>query len=141
MSLPILRVAIIGTGRIAATYDDEVSDRRPPAYYTGPNRHSGAYTILPTNHAESIQTTPGYALIAAANRTPQKLQDFGDRFGVQALYQDFRLLLANEQFACRWWIAPSQFPIASASLPAQERTSHVTSSKARCCPAPGLYQR
>lgn len=92
----IFRAAIIGTGRIAGTYDDEVLDRRPPDSYRGAHRHSGAYTILPTNHADSIRSTPGFELVAAANRTPEKLHAFGARFGVDALYADVEQLLAQE---------------------------------------------
>lgn len=95
-AMPSLRTAIIGTGRIAGTYDDEVTDRRPPEYYTGENRHAGAYTILPTNHAAALQSTPGYTLVAAANRSAEKLNTFGARYDVDALYSDVDALVRAE---------------------------------------------
>lgn len=93
----VYRAAIIGTGRIGSTYDDEVVDRREPAFYQGEVRHSGLYTVLPVNHAGAYTTTPGYTLIAAANRGEEKLRAFGDRWGVRALYSDFRALLREER--------------------------------------------
>lgn len=97
MSQPTYRAAIIGTGRIGNSYDDAVTDRHPPAYYQGENRHPGLYVILPVNHAEAYQTTPGFTLAAAANRGQATLTAFGERRGVKALYSDFRHLLRDEQ--------------------------------------------
>lgn len=94
---PVYRAAIIGTGRIGNTYDDEVTERHDPASFTGDLRHCGLYTVLPVNHAEAYQTTPGFALIAAANRGEEKLRAFGERRGVRALYTDFRELLRQER--------------------------------------------
>lgn len=91
------RAAIIGTGRIASTYDDEVAHPQLPTFYSGDNRHSGLYTIHPVNHAAAYLQTPGYSLIAAANRGEEKLRGFGERWGIDALYTDFRQLLAAEQ--------------------------------------------
>jgi predicted dehydrogenase len=96
-SRPLYRAAIIGTGRMGHTYDDEVTERRPPSYYQGENRHTGLYVIGPVNHAESYQTTPGFDLISASNRSQEKLDDFGARRGVKALYIDFREMLRQEQ--------------------------------------------
>ena len=97
--MPIYRAAIIGTGRIGNSYDDEVVERRPLEYYQSDNRHIGLYVTLPVNHAEAYQTTPGFALVAAANRGAEKLKAFGERRGVNALYADFRRMLAEEQLA------------------------------------------
>jgi predicted dehydrogenase len=94
---PVFRAAIIGTGRIGSTYDDEVVDRRDPAFYRGETRHVGLYTLLPVNHAGAYATTPGFALVAGANRTAAKLRAFGERWGVRALYADFRQMLREEQ--------------------------------------------
>lgn len=93
----IYRAAIIGTGRIGSTYDDEVTDRRAPTFFQGAHRHNGLYTVLPVNHAGAYQTTPGFQLIAAANRGAEKLHRFGERWGVRALYTDFRQLLREER--------------------------------------------
>jgi len=97
MSKPTYRAAIIGVGRIGNSYDDAVIERQPPTYYQGENRHSGLYVSLPVNHAEAYQTTPGFQLVAAANRSPETLHAFGERRGVKALYTDFRQLLRAEQ--------------------------------------------
>ncbi|MGH2531460.1 MAG: Gfo/Idh/MocA family protein [Thermomicrobiales bacterium] len=91
------RAAIIGTGRIGSSYDDEVTHREPPDFYQGANRHAGLYTILPVNHAGAYLTTPGYALVAAANRSEGKLRAFGERWGVEALYTDASRLFAQER--------------------------------------------
>ena len=97
MSERTYRAAIIGVGRIGNSYDDEVVERQPATYYQGANRHAGFYVILPVNHAEAYQTTPGFSLVAAANRGQEKLNAFGERRGVQALYTDFRQLLREER--------------------------------------------
>jgi predicted dehydrogenase len=94
---PTYRTAIVGTGRIGSTYDDEVVDRRPPAFYQGERRHVGLYTVLPVNHAGAYTTTPGFQLVAAANRGAAKLRAFGERWGVRALYADVRQLLREER--------------------------------------------
>ena len=93
---PVYRAAIIGTGRIGNTYDDEVVERHDRATLQGELRHCGLYTVLPVNHAEAYLTTPGFALVAAANRGEARLRAFGERRGVRALYTDFRRLLAEE---------------------------------------------
>ena len=94
---PLFRAAIVGTGRIGSTYDDEVIDRRDPSFYRSETRHVGLYTILPVNHAGAYTTTPGFALAAAANRTEAKLRAFGERWGVRDLYTDFRQMLREEK--------------------------------------------
>ena len=93
----ILRAAIIGTGRIGSTYDDEVPDPKPAKFYRGSRRHNGLYTVLPINHAASYSSLPEYRLMAGANRGEAKLKAFGERYGVRALYTDFRAMLREEQ--------------------------------------------
>jgi len=97
MNQPSYRAAIIGVGRIGNSYDDEVVARQPATYYQGANRHTGLYVVPPVNHAEAYQTTPGFTLVAAANRGRDKLAAFGERRGVTALYTDFQQLLRQEQ--------------------------------------------
>ena len=97
MTQPVYRAAIIGVGRIGNSYDDQVVERQPPSYYQGENRHTGLYVVLPINHAEAYQRTPGFALVAAANRSQATLDTFGERRGVKALYTDFRELLRMER--------------------------------------------
>lgn len=94
---PIFRAAIIGTGRIGSTYDDEIGDRRAMEFFQGETRHPGLYSILPVNHADAYLRTPGFLLIAGANRSDAKLRVFGERSGVRALYTDFRTLLQEQQ--------------------------------------------
>lgn len=91
------RAAIVGTGRIGSTYDDEVTDRRDPSFYRGEFRQNGLYTVLPISHAAAYQTTPHFQLVAAANRGAEKLHTFGERWGVKALYTDFRAMLREER--------------------------------------------
>src|SRR5712692_3108267 len=94
---PVFRAAIIGTGRIGSTYDDEVVDRRAPSFYQGETRQVGLYTVLPVSHAGAYTTTPGFELAAAANRTEAKLRAFGERWDVKALYTDFHEMLRAEK--------------------------------------------
>ncbi|MHB0875654.1 MAG: Gfo/Idh/MocA family protein [Anaerolineae bacterium] len=91
------RAAIIGTGRIGSTYDDEIEGDQEPSFFTGANRQNGLYTVRPVNHAGAITSVPGYALVAGANRGEGKLRAFGERWGVKALYTDFREMLRQEQ--------------------------------------------
>lgn len=91
------RAAIIGTGRIAGTIDDELFYRVDPVELSGDSRHVGLYLVFPVNHAAAYRTTPGFALVAAANRSPDKLRTFGERHQIQALYTDFREMLQQEQ--------------------------------------------
>ena len=93
----VYRAAIIGTGRIGGSYDDEITHREALDFHQGAARHSGLYTVLPVNHAAAYQTTPGFQLVAAANRGEAKLQAFGKKWGVTALYSDFQTMLREEQ--------------------------------------------
>lgn len=93
----IFRAAIIGTGRIAGSIDDELLYRVDPTELTGPSRHIGLYLVFPVNHAAAYRTTPGFELVAAANRNSTKLRAFGERWDVQALYSDFREMLRQQQ--------------------------------------------
>lgn len=60
-------------------------------------RHTGLYTVRPVNHAGAYTTTPGFQLVAAANRSEAKLRDFGERWSVKALYTDFEKMLRDVQ--------------------------------------------
>lgn len=93
----VYRAAIVGTGRIGATYDDEVTHREDPSFYQGPHRHSGLYTVAPVNHAAAYQATPGFELVAAVNRGEERRRVFGERYGVRALYADVRTMLERER--------------------------------------------
>ena len=89
-----LRAAIIGAGRIASTYDDEVVNKRPPEFFQGEHRHPGLYTIHPVNHAASYRSTSGYELVAVAGRGHERLDAFRDRWQVAA-YDEPEHMLAD----------------------------------------------
>ncbi len=72
------RVGVIGTGRIASTMEDE-SDVHPVSI-------AGAFAAIPEAR-----------LVAAANRGEERLRAFGKRWGVSALYRDYREMLARER--------------------------------------------
>lgn len=93
MNMP-LRAAIVGPGRIASTYDDEVVNKRPRAFFQGERRHPGLYTVHPVNHAESFRTTPGYELAAVVGRGQDRLAAFRDRWDVPA-FDDMEAMLAE----------------------------------------------
>jgi predicted dehydrogenase len=69
------RVAVVGTGRVGALWESD-----PP---TGIS-HAGAFALLPE-----------CALVAGANRGRARLEEFGRRFGVTALYTDYGAMLAE----------------------------------------------
>ncbi len=91
-----LRAAIVGPGRIASTYDDAVTNKRPPEFFSGEHRHPGLYTIHPVNHAEAYRTTAGYELVAVVGRGRERLDAFRDRWQVAA-YDDLERMLAEER--------------------------------------------
>jgi predicted dehydrogenase len=66
------RVALIGTGRVGCQF---------------------SFTDLPDNHAEAVQHSGVCRLAAGVNRGREKLEAFGRRFGVSALYDDYRQML------------------------------------------------
>lgn len=74
----VYRVGIVGCGRIGSTWED-ISLMHPATI-------AGAFAALPD--AE---------LVAACNRGEARLRAFGQRWGVAALYHDYRAMLANEQ--------------------------------------------
>ena len=67
-----LGVAIIGTGRVGYQF---------------------SFSDLPDNHAEAVVATPGLRLAAGVNRGRDKLDAFGQRYGVDALFHDYRQML------------------------------------------------
>lgn len=71
---PTYRVGLIGTGRVACQF---------------------AFSDLPENHAEAIAASPRCELVAGVNRGREKLETFGERFGVTALFHDCERMLAE----------------------------------------------
>jgi predicted dehydrogenase len=78
------RAAIIGCGRIASTIQDEFEGR--PGLQIFPYSHAGAYRAAGRTE-----------LVAAADPSPERRRAFGERWGVEALYESVEELLANEQ--------------------------------------------
>ena len=66
-------VAIIGTGRVGAQFD------------FAPEH--------PDNHADAIAVSDSFTLVAGVNRGREKLDLFGERCGIDALYHDYRQML------------------------------------------------
>jgi predicted dehydrogenase len=64
--------AIIGTGRVGYQF---------------------SFGDLPDNHADAILATAGCKLVAGVNRGREKLDLFGQRYSVDALYTDYRHML------------------------------------------------
>ena len=72
------RVGIIGTGRIASEFEE------------GQGEH-------PVSIAGAFAALPECTLAAGCNRGRERLERFGKRWGVTALYHDAREMLAHEQ--------------------------------------------
>ncbi|MDP6779757.1 MAG: Gfo/Idh/MocA family oxidoreductase [Candidatus Latescibacteria bacterium] len=70
------RIALIGTGRVGYQF---------------------SFGDLPDNHAEAIAQTDRCELVAGVNRGREKLHAFGERFGITALYHDYREMLEAVQ--------------------------------------------
>ncbi len=66
------RVALIGTGRVGYQF---------------------SFGGLPDNHAEAVQESEFCKLVAGVNRGEEKLHACGKRFGIDALYHDYELML------------------------------------------------
>jgi predicted dehydrogenase len=77
------RGAVVGCGRMGSTIDDE---------------HLGmANYPWPWAHAPAMIEARGINLIGAADIDQAKLDDFQRRWGTQALYRDFRAMVAQEK--------------------------------------------
>ena len=72
MLAPKHRVALIGTGRVGYQFN---------------------FGELPDNHAEAVVATESCELVAGVNHGREKLEDFGTRFEIQALFHDHRQML------------------------------------------------
>jgi predicted dehydrogenase len=90
-----LRAAIIGTGRIGDTYDDELV-HYPDLDLPEDVVHASMYSVWPKSLAASFRTVEGYELVAGANRGRERLEEFGDRHDVSGLYTDYREMLDAE---------------------------------------------
>lgn len=84
VSTQIYRAAIVGCGRKAATLDDE--DRCRINYSIPPDTHAGAYRVM-----------PNVRLVAAADPNEAKRRVMRERWGIEAVYADYREMLARER--------------------------------------------
>lgn len=73
------RIGIVGCGRIASTMEDQPG-------VTHPATIAGAFASLPNAR-----------IVAGCNRGEEKLHAFGRRWGVKALYRDYREMLEKER--------------------------------------------
>ena len=89
---PTLKAAIIGTGRIGDTYDAEML-HYPDIELPGENVHAGTYSVEPKAHAPAYRSMDEYELIAGANRGVERLQEFGRRHDLEAVYTDYQEML------------------------------------------------
>jgi predicted dehydrogenase len=82
-TMPPLRAAIIGCGRMGSTIDDEL-----PRYSSNTS---------PFSHAARYAAVPDTVLVAACDPVPEKLRIFGERWGITALYADAAEMMRQEQ--------------------------------------------
>lgn len=80
----VYRAGIVGCGRKAATLDDEARCRIN-------------YSIPPDAHAGAYQEVPNVTLVAAADPNESKRRLMRERWGVPAVYADYREMLAGER--------------------------------------------
>ena len=77
-----LRAAIIGTARVGSWYDELLT--------ATPEQ-------IPSSHAGCYAAHPRAQLVAGCDLDEERLERFGRKWGVTALYTDFREMLAREQ--------------------------------------------
>ena len=78
----LYRAAVVGCGRMGSTIDDE---------------HIGMpHYPWPWAHAPAIIEARNVELAAASDVDEGKLEDFGRRWGVKSLYQDYRKMVERE---------------------------------------------
>ena len=75
--MDVLRVGIVGCGRIAWEFEDKSKEH-------------------PASIAGGFDALDETCVVAACNRGRERLERFGKRWGVAALYQDFREMLRSE---------------------------------------------
>ena len=71
------RAGLVGCGRIGTLWETD-----PP---------------IPVTHAGALAVLPQTQLVAGASRGPEHLQKFGKRWGVDALYLDYKEMFAKER--------------------------------------------
>lgn len=77
------RVAIVGLGRMGSTIDDEVQDE--------------ASVTLPYSIASTCRTSERLELVAGSDLRQDRRDAFRERWGVEALYEDYLEMVARER--------------------------------------------
>ena len=80
MEKPIYRVAVIGLGRMGSTIDNELPAGSP------------AYSV-----SAAVQASDRLELVAGADIDAAKREAYRERWGVNALYDDYRTMIRQEQ--------------------------------------------
>ena len=85
--MKICRVGIIGLGRMGSTIDDE------------------GHSDLPYSVAASCAASERLEVVAGADLLPERREDFAQRWGVSALYEDYREMIEREKpdLVARTW--------------------------------------
>ncbi len=80
MNKPVYRVAVIGLGRMGSTIDDEFPAGSP------------AYSV-----SAAVKASDRLQLVAGADIDPVKREAYQARWGIDALYDDYRTMIRQEQ--------------------------------------------
>ncbi|MCC6455492.1 MAG: Gfo/Idh/MocA family oxidoreductase [Caldilineaceae bacterium] len=80
MDKPVYRVAVIGLGRMGSTIDDELAPGSP------------AYSVT-----SAVRESDRLEVVAGADIDPAKRDAYKARWGVDALYDDYRTMIRQEQ--------------------------------------------
>lgn len=80
MAKPVYRVAVIGLGRMGSTIDDEIAPGSP------------AYSV-----SAAVKASDRLEVVAGADIDPAKREAYQLRWGVHALYDDYRTMIRQEQ--------------------------------------------
>lgn len=79
---PAYRAGIIGTARVGSFYDELLA---------------ATPELIPSSHAGCYASHPQTELVAGSDLSAERLQAFGEKWGVRATYPDFREMLTREQ--------------------------------------------
>ena len=104
------RAAVIGLGWMGLLYDlasrvgdrfaiDDIDRPTPPLdihrkfhHYDHPGDEGN-----PTSYAEALWDRPEVETVIAADRDPKRLKAYGERYGIEALYEDAEAMLRKER--------------------------------------------
>jgi UDP-N-acetylglucosamine 3-dehydrogenase len=75
---PPLRTAIIGTSRVGSFFED---------------RLAASPELIPSSHAACYAAHPRTELVAGCDVIPERLEAFGQRWGITALFSDYREMI------------------------------------------------